>query len=197
MDSPKRIMTRESHPHLFDVFGKPIGKPYRSGELEIVNGLMLSVKKQLVEIQIPSQAVPVNTYSFPDQPNLRNASIWGIEIYNAAQVPKSWLTQGNLLSDAQLGYVALNLQDYASFNFFQYTPARNFQTITRAASTPGREGVEGLVGQHVNWPNCNIVFSDPTQLAANTAISFLMEVRYTYQDNWQRDGLGKDFGTRN
>lgn len=176
--------------------GQPIGWPYRTGQLEIVNGQRIAVKSQLVEIVIPSQANPASTYQFPDQPNLRNAACWGLEFYSTATIALSPLSGNALITQAQMSYMFLNMQDYGSFNFFQNKPVRSLQTINDTATKFGKAYADGLVGQHVNWPNCNIFFSSTAQITANTAYSILVEVYYSYEDNWQADGLGKNFGSR-
>lgn len=176
--------------------GNLIGWPYRTGQLDIVNGNRMVVKSQLIEIIIQSQASPATVYAFPDQPNLRNAACWGLEFYSATTLPKSPLSGNSLVTQTMLGYMFMNAQDYNSFNFFQNKPVRSLQTINDTASDAGKQYADGLVGQHINWPNCNITFSLASAITANTVYSILVEVLYSYEDNWQADGLGKNFGSR-
>lgn len=188
------LLDKEGKP--IDRNGNLIGWPYRTGQLEMINGQRLAVKSLLIEVKISSQATPVNTYNVPDQPVLRNAAIWGIEFFSTATIAISPLSSLALVTQAMMAYMFFNAQDYDSYNFFQNKPCRTLQTINDTASKAGKSYSDGLVGQHINWPNCNIFFSDATQIAANTQYSILMEVLYSLENNWQADGLGKDFGSR-
>jgi hypothetical protein len=195
MDSPIIAASKT----LVDKYGKPIGWPSRSGQLYMIDGQFL-VKQQLVEIIInpTASATPGSVYSCPDQPNLRNTALWGIEVFTADVIANSPAAAGlsgdALVTDALMGDIFISMQDYASFNFMQYQPARCFQYQSRTANAQ-LEKPQGLIGQHVNWPLVTINLTNTAAFANNT-YSFLMNVLYSYYDNWQRDGLGENFGSR-
>jgi hypothetical protein len=200
MDAPIIGAAGKKYPAgtILDQYGHPIGWPHRSGNLEIMNGDSIVVKTQLVEIVLNPSAVaaPANTWQMPDQPNLRNAAIWGLEVFSNTIVPLSPLSGNALVPEANYGSLFLTMQDYASFNFLQNKPARTLQ-IRYGGTTAnyGHDNPQGFIGQHVNWPLTSLYIANTAFLNSET-YSFLMEVRYSYKDNWQRDGLGKNFGDR-
>ena len=207
---------------LVDSTGKPIdadgaliGEPNRSGQLEIINGQRLLVKQMYIEILIPKAATPPATYPFQDQPLLRNVALWGLEFYTSTSIPISPLSGIALVTDTMLQYMFLWMQTYSnSYNFFQNKPCVTMRTMniavvnggTTAAGLatptliPYRNYTEGLVGQHVNWPNGYVRFSDVTLGGQNpfaaAAATIGIDVYYSSYDNWQVDGLGSTFGLR-
>lgn len=195
-----------------DADGHLIGKPNRAGNLVILNGQRLVVKTQLIEIVVPLAINPTSTYPFADQPNLRNAATWGLEFYTATSIPKSPISQNKVITDVMLGYMFLWMQTYRnSYNFYQNKPCVTLRTmniavigaITASSSptlVPYRSYPEGMIGQHINWPNGYINFSDITIAGGNpfttSTYSICVDVYYSAYDNWQVDGLGSSFALR-
>lgn len=198
--------------HPVDTDGALIGEPNRAGSLYLINGSRLVVKQQLIEIVIPVNTNPPAQYPFADQANLRNVATWGLEFYTSTSVPLSPISKNAVVTDAMLGYMFLWMQVYSnSFNFYQNKPCVTLRTMnaivtrpitasTSAEFVPYRNYPEGMVGQHINWPNGYVAFSDITIGATNpfttTAYSILVDVYYSMYDNWQVDGLGSSFGLR-
>jgi len=201
MDTPIIGAEGKEYPKgtILDQYGHPIGWPYRSGQMYMINGDQIVVKSQLVEIVINpsgSAANVASSWNLPDQPNLRNAAIWGLEVFDASILPTSPLSGNALIPATDMGYLFLTMQDYASFNFLQLHPCRSLQQQYNSATTSfGRVNPPGFIGQHVNWPLTEIFITNTTPFQSNS-YSFLMKVQYSYKDNWQRDGLGKSFGSR-
>lgn len=185
-----------------DSENKKIGWPERAGNLEIMNGQRLVVKTWLIEVLIPSQAAPVSQYNFKDQPALRNVAVWGLEAYTTSICPISPLSGTALITDAMIGYFFLWMQLYSnSYNFMQNHPWVKFKTINSNIAAGGApfnpQNIEGLIGQHINWPNCYFNVAAPTTaIEANTAYSIMLDVYYSFYNNWQVDGLGGSFGLR-
>lgn len=195
-----------------DADGHLIGEPNRAGNLVILNGQRLVVKQQLIEIVIPLQANPVQQYYFADQPNLRNVATWALEFYTSTSIAISPLSMNPVVSDTMLKYMFLWMQTYkASYNFYQNKPCvtlRTMNAIVAQTNTTADAGIlipfrnypEGMVGQHINWPNGYVNFSDISIGATNpfktAAYSICVDVYYSSYDNWQVDGLGSSFGLR-
>jgi hypothetical protein len=176
-----------------DVNGNAVGWAERSGELMLINGQRLMVKQLMVEIIIPKQANPVAQYNFADQPLLRNVALWSLQFYTSTDFPISPISKNPVVTATMAAYAFLWMQQYAnSYNFFQNKPCVD---LTSAKTTP-----EGMIGQHVNWPNGYVVFSDITIGGTNpfqsAAYSILIGVNYSLMNNYQMDGLGSTFGLR-
>jgi hypothetical protein len=214
VDGKMSILT-DSKGHPIDADGELIGWPNRSGNLEIINGNRLTAKQLNIEIVVPLNANPPSVYAFTDQPLLRNTALWGIEFYTDGDTPISPIsglpvtmgivTAGGGAKNSMLPYMYLWMQEYSnSYNFFQNKPCIKFHTTVNGGGTsapdPYVTNPEGLIGQHVNWPNGYIKFSDITINGTNpfTTASYAlnMDIYYSVYNNWQCDGLGGSFGLR-
>lgn len=175
---------------LKDQNGQDIGWPTRDGRTVLINGQRIAVKSYMVEIAIPAQATPQSNYNFNIQGFLLDAFYWGIEFYARETMPISPISKNPVVTTAQLGYMFLNLYDNNSFVFWSLKPCRTMNTINDIATKNGRNYPEGLNGTRVNWQNSQVIFSDPTQIPANTALSISIELLFTLNANPQIDGLG-------
>lgn len=178
---------------LVDVNGYPIGQPYRSGQLEIVNGQRLAVWSWGVEFPFTT---PSGTWTSVNLPFnniisgfLLNAYVWSIEAFSGATITN--LPSGATpIPQAAFNNAFITLQDNTSKTFWQNKSLRSLQTINDTASAAGNNIVSGMVGQRVNWQNSNIVIYGTTGLSASTKYSIFMELNFSIASNWQIDGQG-------
>ncbi len=128
---------------------------------------------QLVELVLANGSA-AGDYLIPDVPNLRDAHIMGLEIYNANQIATG--PSGDAVAAAAtLANTYLSLEDYDSKLFLNQHPATalNYDSAAGRSSTVYKK----LVGQRVNWPKCYVTYKGGA-LGAATAV--LIGVYYHY-----------------
>lgn len=139
----------------------------------------LIVKSELIEIVIPANlnGNPKTKIQFPDNQNLRNTHLMGIETYNEPMIPISPLSQGQVVIGPDLmRYIFVTLQGYNGKNFVWQMPLQEF--VNLAAITVWNEFPVVFAGQKVNWPKSYIEISDSAQISTVNAQSVLFNIYY-------------------
>jgi hypothetical protein len=132
-------------------------------------------KTELVEIIIPANTTATK-FQIPDQPNLREVLLMGVETFSYEITPKSVLSGTKLLSTAQLQQVYLTFQDYNGVEFNKQSPAITYKTIGNTAGEFVERDFKKFTGQKTNYPKSYIQF--PVTLGNTEDLSFLMQVSY-------------------
>lgn len=139
---------------------------------------------QLVEIVVPGisggnqqQRIQIN-----DQPYLRGASIWSLEVFNGTDITKSPQNNDVVTSALMKGaFLTLYLTDVSGVNgpgeYIQLLPFNTMHTLNNFVSPFEFEPFE-LMGQIVSWDKCYITLGAPLANTAN--MSFLINVGFMF-----------------
>lgn len=138
------------------------------------------IKHELIEITIPAGNTSTRIM-IPDQPNLRNAFVTGIETYSADNMPLSPISSEALVSETDLKKIFLTLVDNAGVEFVHIAPAKIYKTIQDTANANIERDFKALNGQFVNWPKSYITLSQ--SLGNVGVLSVVVSVFYFEQNN--------------
>jgi hypothetical protein len=134
-------------------------------------------KSELVSIVVPAGNTKTQIY-FPDEQNLRNKSITGIEYFAAAMLSRS-LDQTNAVQYAQIKstLVFFNFEngDYLQFPLASLMATKDNST---SANTFYRELPYNLNGQIISWTKSYLVFNPIESGSFTNAASFNFMVTY-------------------
>jgi hypothetical protein len=154
------------------------------------------VKHELIEVIVP-KGTTATRFQLPDAQNLRNVQCWGIQTYYGGTaatdnpiVPKSIISNLNVIDKKTFQISFLTLQNYAGREFDKQAPLVQYQTIeNNMVSIPFAENVftecsiqekdfKNFIGQKINFPKSYIdcvgkISSDTEDLV------FLISVYYT------------------
>lgn len=142
------------------------------------------VKHELFEVIVPAGSTATR-FQLPDLQNLRNVSLWGVQIYYDAIVPYSIISGAAVINKQDAQYSFLTLENYAGRQFLNKSPYLMFQTIENNmaatqndSATEQEKDFKNFVGQKVNWPKSYI---DTVTPIADKSIDkvFLVSVYYT------------------
>jgi hypothetical protein len=111
------------------------------------------IKHELIEITIPANTTKTQ-FKIPEQNNLRNVELLGIQVHVNEITPYSVISQNPTLSQTVLDKCFLNLINYAGFAFLHIIPILTFQTmrhtngVVQTSTTGGTGGApeEGGTG---------------------------------------------------
>lgn len=138
-------------------------------------------KSQLIEVVIPPNSTTTNI-PFPDQPYLRGAQIWAIEVVNGNDMALS--PQNNApMTSAQMmqAYLSIYLNDPDKSNSLglwnQLIPFTDLHRIQNASADPFvRDGYK-MVGQTVSWDKTQII--TPVPFGNTGVMSILFNISFT------------------
>lgn len=137
------------------------------------------VKHELIEVLIPAGS-QATRFMIPDQQNLRNTQIWGIQFYFDKIIPLSIISQKPVIDKIVFQRSFLTLQAYSGREFLKQSPIPLFQTIENnlvtsidfiqvppviIECTEQEKDFKNFVGQKINYPKSYIdtvgILSDP------------------------------------
>lgn len=163
-------------------------------------------KHELIEIAIPS-GTTLTRFLIPEQNNLRDVNLLGIQVYANETTPYSVISQKPVLAQSVLNKCFITLVGYDGFEFLHRIPILDFQTLKYvnsetatasdgAASTAEatvteliREtDIKSFIGQKTNWPQSYIEFSQSISGSVVADSVVILSVQYT-------DGKNKDLFT--
>lgn len=134
------------------------------------------INSELVEVFIPGGTTRTKI-QLPDQQNLRNIHLMGIEVYDVAMIPISIVSSRALVPTALLRSIFLTFQAYNGDNFVWQTPVVAYSNLEPAAF--GQQlSPRKFNGQRVNWPKSYIEIADLTTVPAAVDTVLLVEVFY-------------------
>lgn len=141
------------------------------------------VKHELVEVLIPAGST-LTKFAFPEVANLRNAKIWGLQLWENSQVSKSAISLKPTSAAAINELAFISLANYGGKNFIDKAPIRMFQTIAGAGTSGAFIGgfendTKNLTGQGVNWTKSFIEVSGSVAILAVVDTVILFSVFYT------------------
>lgn len=160
------------------------------------------IKQELIEVAIPA-GTTLTEFPIPEQNNLRNVELLGIQVFVNEIIPFSAISQKAVLTQAYMQKCFITLLNYGGFAFVHLAPILMFQTmeyetftIANSASG-GSEGEGGSAAssavetsvifdrdikdfsrQCVNWPQCKLKFS--ASIAALGTDSVVLIAVYYY-----------------
>lgn len=134
-------------------------------------------KHELFEIIIPANSTATR-FQFPDNQNLRNTKLKGLQVYTDSEVKESILSSSLIITPAVLGYCYVTLQTYDGREVIKQIPIINL-------SSNGGFGVANITNLgfaqfrnlKINWPKSYIEFSSP-QSSATDDLSVLFSAYY-------------------
>lgn len=127
------------------------------------------VKHELVEIILPANTTATK-FQIPDQPNLRETLLMGVEIYTAVEMPKSVISGNDVISLATLKTLAITFQDYNGVEFLKQAPGLIFKTIEAATTGDVERDIKNFAGQKVNYPKSYIQFASALSNVVPTSV---------------------------
>ena len=153
-------------------------------------------KHEIVEVVIPANSIATK-YQFPDVQNLRDKHLLGMDAYVAAFVPKSILSQNDVITEdvAKQSYITLEL--YNGKNFLNQMPYVSFigMEISENADNVFNRVKRDFVGQKINWPKCYIEVTEGF-VPSDVPRSFLFSVWYREAMAIEEQDLQSSFGRR-
>jgi len=138
-------------------------------------------KSLLIEVKIPANTngKPKNKIQLPDEQNLRNTHLFGIETYNETDIPMSIQTHTRVISEALLKSTFLTLQGYNGKNFAWQIPLIDLYNVFDVASgNPFNTFPYLFCGQKVNWPKSYIEIADTSLISLTDATVVVFNVYY-------------------
>lgn len=142
------------------------------------------VKHELFEVIVPAGSTATR-FQLPDLQNLRNVSLWGVQIYYDTIIPYSVISGLPVINKANAQLSFLTLENYAGRQFLHQSPYMMFQTIENnmattavADCTEQEKDFKNFVGQKVNWPKSYIDTVTPIADKTQDKV-FLVSVYYT------------------
>lgn len=129
-------------------------------------------RAEYLEVQVPASNTNQVLY-FPDAPNLRNAKVFGLEIYSADTTTTA--ESGNTvvsLSNIKLAIVNI----YFDNGYFIKVPAIS---LYRNNGTTFYFEIPKLAGQVIVWPKCYVQMVTSTAAAAVSSQSFVFNIYYS------------------
>ena len=135
------------------------------------------VKSEVIEVIIPknSAGAPKSKIQLPDNQNLRNTHIRGIDTYNVSDMPISPISSNTVISDALMKSVFLTLQSYNGKNFVWQKPMIKFHTF---AVNSDRQPVV-FCGQKVNYPKSYIQIVNTALISTTEDQSVIFDIQYS------------------
>lgn len=115
-------------------------------------------KAKTIELAIPGGSVQTDFY-FPDQPDLRDVLLLGIQIWIPGLIPVDYSNRPTINQNV-FDRSFLTLYDMKGYRFVDQIPLFNFQPMVGAV--PGNFWGMMFNGQKVNWTKSLIHCADPT-----------------------------------
>jgi len=141
------------------------------------------INTELIEIVVPAGTTKTK-FQFPDQQNIRDAKLQGLQVFTRDMVPTSILSDEVVADFAFLSNIFVTLQAYNGENFVWQKPL--ITMINQEASgTMENYSPNAYTNQRVNWPKSYIELSSGIVIPpANSSILF--EVNYIEKSAKQR-----------
>lgn len=130
---------------------------------------------ELIEIRIPSETAK-RKFQFPDQQNLRDVKLRGLQTFTEAMVPISIVSDTVVPDLTFLKNVFVTLQAYNGENFIWQKPAItliNQEIVTSIENY----SPNAFTNQRVNWPKSYVELSSLIVIPANDLV-IIFEVNY-------------------
>lgn len=145
----------------------------------------VQIRTQLIEIKIPKNTVgTVKTkIQFPDEQNLRESHLMGIETFHYADFPQSIVTKQTVVSEDVLKSIFITLQDYNGYNFDLQSPAITYHTN----GTVRENSPSVFVGQKMNYPKSYIEIADVSKLSTEEDQVLPVRVYYRLSDAREKE----------
>jgi hypothetical protein len=125
----------------------------------------IELKSQLIEIKIPKNTVATvkTKIQFPDEQNLRNSHLMGMEVFHFADIPQSIVTKQTVVDIDVLKTIFITLQDYNGYNFALQDPAITYHNN----GTVVENFPMVFAGQKMNYPKSYIEIADVSKLSVD------------------------------
>jgi hypothetical protein len=138
------------------------------------------VKSELIEVVIPANTggTPKTKIQLPDNPNLRETRLMGIETYPSEILPVSIVSRTPCVPYSLLRSIFLTLQGYNGKNFQWQDPLVDYVNI--AAVVNWTEFPHTYVGQRVNYPKSYIEIADAALIS--TVVDQVVAFRIFYKE---------------
>lgn len=140
-------------------------------------------KHEMIEIIVPANSTSTK-FQIPDQPNLRDTNILGVEAYTDDVTPKSPLSGEAVVTETELKSIFLTFQDNAGNEFNKQAPLLQYKTIQSSANGFIDRDFKNFAGQVVNYPKSYITM--PVALGNVVNKSVLLSIFYidkTYKES--------------
>lgn len=153
-------------------------------------------KHELVEVVIPAGSIATK-YQFPDVQNLRDKHLLGIDAYTARFVPRSILSQNDVITEDVAAQSYLTLELYNGKNFLNQMPLPSFigMEVSEDPDNTFNRYKRDFVGQKINWPKCFIEVTDGF-VQSDVPRSYLFSVWYRESMQIEEQDLASSFGRR-
>ena len=145
----------------------------------------IELKAQLIEIKIPKNTIgTVKTkIQFPDEQNLRNSHLMGMEVFRFSDFPKSIVTKSTVIDTDVLETIFITLQDYNGYNFALQDPAITYHDHGSIAENFPMV----FAGQKMNYPKSYIEIADVSKLSTEEDQVLPIRVFYRLFDKVEKE----------
>lgn len=141
------------------------------------------IKHELVEVLVPAGST-LTQFQLPELNNLRQVDLWGVQVYYNSIVPKSVISQKDVIVKSVLQNAFLTLTNYDGKEFLKQCPMVMFQTIENSLANVDptlasiqEKDFKAFAGQKVNYPKSYINVSAPVPVALVDQV-FLLSIFY-------------------
>jgi hypothetical protein len=151
----------------------------------------VSVKEELIEVVIPANVAgtPKTKIQLPDNQNLRNTHIMGIEFFHFADMPTNIITKGTIIPEALLKSIFLTLQTYNGKNIISQKPAITLHTN----SVVSERSPSVFNSQKVNYPKSYIEIADSSLISTTVSEVVPMLIYYREFEKVEKDDRRANF----
>lgn len=148
----------------------------------------VEIRSELIEVVIPmNNGQPKTKIQLPDNQNLRNSHLMGIETYTDELIPLSIVTKAPVVPVALMQSIFLTLQDYNGVNFASQDPILDYVNMAFiTGGTPYSNFPIKFAGQKVNYPKSYIEIADSTLISTDTNQVVLFKIYYRYFEAVER-----------
>jgi hypothetical protein len=145
----------------------------------------IELRSQLIEIKIPKNTIgSVKTkIQFPDEQNLRNSHLLGMEVFHFADFPQSIVTKQTVVDTDVLQSIFITLQDYNGYNFALQDPAITYHDHGSIAENFPMV----FAGQKMNYPKSYIEIADVSKLSTEEDQVLPIRVFYRLFDEVEKE----------
>lgn len=132
----------------------------------------------------PNQTTNQTVFTLLDIPDLKDAAIFGLEVYTSSDIPKS--PQGNnvINSDVmQKAFLRLYVEDCSGMRgvgtYIRNLPFVNMHNVQNSNADPFERFPFDMQGQKVYWDKCEIFLGAPIGTLTDN-VSFLININYKF-----------------
>ena len=155
----------------------------------------------MIQVLIPKNdsGQPKTKIALPDNQDLRNVHVLGIETFVSYNIPKSPISSVNVIPIDLMKVIFVTLEEYSSKRSTQKTPLLTFNnlfTIPGGVASMWESFPKIYNRQKFNWPNCFIEIVDTSLISTTEDQAVLLEIHYEEAESVEKEDKKANFRNR-